>query len=793
MKAKAPLSSISMNQQLPPRSLSQVQDKQGQQKSKLSLTDALKTTNSSKINNKENLIQSTTCVTNTTINESQSRRSLSISGSNHNISQNSCSNTSSLLKQNNMSQALKQSQLYTKQSIIYKCLKQGLDDLVCEKHSNQEYNYFCSTCKTLLCHYCLNSDMSSSEEIDHSDHWFLNIHQFMDYPVLSFLENNKLLCEIVSQSQFLFQKIKDQTECSKKVLKEYLNSLMQWMQKQIAQIQDTFDKQISLKLDGIQKQIDFIQEISSIYKNEWDNWIGSNDIQSKQDLEDLCKKFIENSDDPQQSIKHNYEVLNDILKSIPELNIQGFKDLYFRMTDSFRFSYDYLITPKMTQNNNQSNMLQGFKQTKVQTPDSLIQLQKSIESIQRQYSNLEVISDFSSNEAFKIQNIIPLCEGESDKILAIGSDSPIVKFISVSKKRCLNTLIRNENEQINNIIPLKDKKHIALCTNNYFELFSLQTGKAIYRDKMNCIQACEIPSSRILVADTNNMLYVYSFENLKNVQKVATLNPNIFASAIDFTIIPSDIVIPNSRQSLGDQEIIAISDNNFYSSQYSTNQSNKQKCVIQLWDIQSLQLIKFLQCPQLNSGILKLKFLKMSDKEKNLHHLLLALTNDSKILVWNYITQNQPSAIINLIPGEQNQTQYNSTNSFKSVNSSKSNPQLLQQSLNVQNFDLLDDDKIIYSLGSTILIASICQAKVLGCFCHDSIDGTTQTCQYENFYDFDQLQNISNQYKSTQNGKSCSQFTSLLLLGKNSQAEPFILASKYNPQTKKSQIESFKK
>lgn len=62
----------------------------------------------------------------------------------------------------------------------------------------------------------------------------------------------------------------------------------------------------------------------------------------------MCKKFIESSDDPKESIKNNYDVLNDLLKSIPELNIQGFKDLYFRITDSFRFSYDYLITPKMS-------------------------------------------------------------------------------------------------------------------------------------------------------------------------------------------------------------------------------------------------------------------------------------------------------------------------------------------------------------------------------------------------------------------------------------------------------------
>lgn len=119
---------------------------------------------------------------------------------------------------------------------------------------------------------------------------------------------------------------------------------------------------MSIKLAGIQKQIDVIQNVSSIYKNEWDDWLGSNSISSKKELENICKSFIQSSDNPKESIQNNYDILNDLLSNIPELNIQGFKDLYFRITDSFRFSYEYLITSDMVTNS--TKISQNFNSEK---------------------------------------------------------------------------------------------------------------------------------------------------------------------------------------------------------------------------------------------------------------------------------------------------------------------------------------------------------------------------------------------------------------------------------------------
>ena len=80
-----------------------------------------------------------------------------------------------------------------------------------------------------------------------------------------------------------------------------------------------------------------------MYKNEWDDWLGAASVTSKEELEETCRVFLESSDNPREALSSSCNALGDLLHAMPELDIECFKSLYLRITDSFRLSYDNLI------------------------------------------------------------------------------------------------------------------------------------------------------------------------------------------------------------------------------------------------------------------------------------------------------------------------------------------------------------------------------------------------------------------------------------------------------------------
>lgn len=60
--------------------------------------------------------------------------------------------------------------------------------------------------------------------------------------------------------------------------------------------------------------------------------------------------------------------------------------------------------------------------------------------------------------------------------------------------KILNTLVRNEGEEVEDLLALRDKKTIAIASAKSFELFSMQTGKSYYKDKIACGGICELPT-----------------------------------------------------------------------------------------------------------------------------------------------------------------------------------------------------------------------------------------------------------------------------------------------------------
>jgi len=64
-----------------------------------------------------------------------------------------------------------------------------------------------------------------------------------------------MLREVVWQSGALLGKVKEQAEGSIQVLREYLNSLKEWLRAQSEAILQQFENDVHGKLNGIQKQV----------------------------------------------------------------------------------------------------------------------------------------------------------------------------------------------------------------------------------------------------------------------------------------------------------------------------------------------------------------------------------------------------------------------------------------------------------------------------------------------------------------------------------------------------------
>lgn len=139
-----------------------------------------------------------------------------------------------------------------KTSQLYRCVADALGDLSCDVHPGAELAYI--TCdrtseRRFLCDQCLqasNRKPSTPNAESSTERNILSLNAFFDYPILAFLtdkqrNSSRLISDVIQQSSSLFDRIKEQTEGSKRVLSNYIENLIKWLVNQTREIQLTFE------------------------------------------------------------------------------------------------------------------------------------------------------------------------------------------------------------------------------------------------------------------------------------------------------------------------------------------------------------------------------------------------------------------------------------------------------------------------------------------------------------------------------------------------------------------------